>query len=337
MEHGYGDCFDEALIYVRGGSGGHGSNTFKFGKGRQHQRPFGGSGGDGGSVFLCGDGSMNTLQKFRVTKSFRAPNGMDGDIEYSNGKAGQDLQVNVPFGTVVVDNSSNITLGSIMSFEDQLLVARGGYGGKGNAAQGGGANIGCCPPQGGEKRWLRLELKLIADIGLIGVPNAGKSTLLDALTNARPKIAAYPFTTLVPNLGVCNVDFDKAMVLADIPGLVEGAHAGIGLGKGFLRHVERCKILIHVIDGSSEDPARDYSMINKELVMHAGSLASKPQIVVVNKLDIPGVRSLQASLRSLLCSIIPHSRLMFVSGKSGENLNDLILNTWKFLQRVMSS
>jgi GTP-binding protein len=195
--------------------------------------------------------------------------------------------------------------------------------------------VGCLPPQGGQRRWLRLELKLIADVGLLGVPNAGKSTLLDAITNAKPKIADYPFTTLVPNLGVCHVDdVDKAIVIADIPGLVEGAHDGVGLGKAFLRHVERCKVLIHVIDGSSEDPVGDYMMVNKELLLHSPVLARKPQIVVLNKIDLPPVLDSVETIRQRLLDIMPHSRLLLISGKSRDGLTELVTNTWKFFKRV---
>lgn len=285
--------FDEALVYVRAGSGGAGSNAVQFGKARQHMNPTGGSGGDGGSIIFKVDPSFNTLLGFRGKSNYRAENGKDGDCEYMNGLKGLDTVVTVPKGTVIKMNDTDIAIGELTEQGQELVVAKGGLGGRGNAALGRSKGVeksGSTPAQGGERRWLKLELKLVADIGLVGVPNAGKSTLLDAITNAKPKIASYPFTTIVPNLGVCEVgkvsDGGDAMVIADIPGLLEGASQGVGLGKGFLRHIERCKIIIHVIDGNSADPVQDYLAINNELTLFSKTLAMKPQIVVLNKLDL---------------------------------------------------
>ena len=252
--------FDEAFVHVRAGSGGHGSNAKKFGNRRQHIGVTGGSGGEGGSVILTVDSSTNTLLGFRGKTGFRAENGQNGGLEYANGLNGRNFYLAVPKGTMVRDNSTNEIIGELTREGQELVVAKGGIGGRGNAAlKTKGEKVFVLHPRGGERKWLKLELKLVADVGLVGVPNAGKSTLLNAVTNARPKIASYPFTTIVPNLGVCRIDGGRMeggeeLVMADIPGLLEGAHAGVGLGRGFLRHIERCKMIIHIVSGSSEDP-----------------------------------------------------------------------------------
>lgn len=336
--------FDEAVIFVRAGSGGHGSSAVKFGKARQHVAPAGGSGGNGGAVILRADSSMNTLLGFRGSSSFRAENGQDGGIEYANGLAGDDCVVNVPVGTVILNNSTDEVIGDL-SFEGQLLtVAAGGIGGKGNAAsRTKGEKSVCVPPTGGQRLWIRLELKLVADVGLVGVPNAGKSSLLDAITNARPKIASYPFTTIIPNLGVCSVDafigdgVTDGMVVADIPGLIEGASQGVGLGRRFLRHVERCSIILHIVDGNSVDPIKDFVTINEELLLFSSSLAAKPQIVVLNKIDIPEVNEKLDQILNGLLEVMPHTRLLAVSAAGRLNLKDLVSRTYNFLRKVKGS
>ena len=335
--------FDEAFVHVRAGSGGAGSSAVKFGKGRQHVAPSGGSGGDGGSVIFTVDSSFNTLLGFRGRSSFRAENGQDGGFEYSNGLSGDDFRVAVPKGTMVIDNSTNTIVGELTQEGQELVVARGGLGGGGNAAltgvRGKTAAAKCTPAEGGEKRWLRLELKLVADVGLVGVPNAGKSTLLDALTNAKPKIAPYPFTTIVPNLGVCEVggkltEGGDALVIADIPGLLEGAHRGVGLGRGFLRHVERCKMIIHIVNGDAEDPVRDFVAINRELQLFSPTLAAKPQVVVLNKVDLPHVEARQEKLLATLRENMPHARLLAISAAGRVGTADLVERTHKFLQKI---
>jgi GTP-binding protein len=339
-------CFDEAVIYVRGGSGGHGSNSFKFGKGRQHLGPVGGSGGDGGRIILRVDPNVNSLRKFKFLKSFRAENGLDGDCEYANGMNARDLIVTVPPGTIVKDNATDTTLAVLNHSRESFVVAKGGRGGKGNAAwRGKGEKMVCLPPSGGERKWIKLELQLIADVGLIGVPNAGKSTLLNTLTNARPKIANYAFTTLVPNLGVCYLSHSKepdntaeeqpeAMMLADIPGLIEGAHLGAGLGISFLKHVERCEVLVHIVNGDSADPIQDYLTINAELISYSNILAQKPQIVVLNKIDLPHVAEKQAALLTALRAVIPHQRILAISAQDAVGLEGLKWKTWRFVQKI---
>jgi len=334
--------FDEALIHVRAGSGGGGSSAVKFGKNRQHVGPSGGSGGNGGSIYFVVDPSFNTLMGFRGSSSFRAENGQDGDFEFRNGLNGKDSYVAVPKGTLVRDNTTNEIIGELTHEKDRLLVAKGGLGGRGNAALQ--SKIEKTKPssaEGGQRRWLKLELKLVADVGLVGVPNAGKSTLLDATTNARPKVAAYPFTTIVPNLGVCEVDGPGSaesggatMVIADIPGLLEGAHKGIGLGRGFLRHVERCKMIIHIVDGSSMNAIGDFNAINRELQLFSPALATKPQVVVLNKIDLPEVETRQNELLAGLQASMPHSRLLAISAAGRIGVPDLVQRTYKFLSKV---
>ena len=333
--------FDEAFVHVRAGSGGAGSSAVKFGKARQHVAPSGGSGGNGGSVIFTVDPSFNTLLGFRGRSSFRAENGADGGLEFANGAAGSDTRVTVPKGTLVIDNSTNAVIGELTREGQELLVARGGMGGGGNAALGVNKVKAskCTPAEGGERRWLKLELKLVADVGLVGVPNAGKSTLLDAITNAKPKIAPYPFTTIVPNLGVCEVggklaDGGEALVVADIPGLLEGAHRGVGLGRGFLRHVERCKMIIHIINGDAADPVSDYLAINRELQLFSPTLAAKPQVVVLNKIDLPHVAAKQEELLATLRSNMSHARLLAISAAGHVGTSDLVERTHRFLQKI---
>ncbi|KAJ1435653.1 P-loop containing nucleoside triphosphate hydrolase protein [Ochromonadaceae sp. CCMP2298] len=354
--------FDEALIHVRAGSGGPGSNTFRYGKSRQHLGPIGGSGGSGGAVILTVDPSFNTLLRFKGSASFRAENGADGGVNFANGEYGQNFYIAVPPGTTIRDNSTGEVIGELKNKNDRFVVARGGLGGQGNAATkvGKGAKPMCSPPQGGERKWIKLELNLVADIGLVGVPNAGKSTLLDAVTNARPKIASYPFTTIVPNLGVCDMSarlqstsvaehsgrvakplseeaagiVGQTMTIADIPGLLEGAHEGVGLGRGFLRHVERCKIIIHVVNGDSKDPVGDFNAINRELQLFSPTLAAKPQVVVLNKIDLPHVLERQAELMAGLQQSMAHSRLLPMSAAGRVGIADVVEKTWAFLKRI---
>lgn len=331
-------CFDEAVIFVRGGSGGPGSSAAKFGKNRQHLAPFGGSGGNGGSVFLQADPSLNTLRSFGKLRSFRAENGHPGDKEYRTGMTGANLDIKVPYNTLVFENSTNALIGELTGSNPRLLVAEGGRGGLGNAALSkNGERMGAAPPQAGEKRFIRLELQLLADVGLIGYPNAGKSTLLKAITNANPKIADYAFTTLVPNLGVLTLDdkYDRTLVVADIPGLIEGAHAGVGLGRDFLKHIEKCKILVHLISGCSQHPEKDYLAINRELVYYSPLLASKPQVVVLNKLDLEEVNNREDELMASLRLVLPHSRLLSISALNGLGISELKSKLWDFYGKIL--
>ena len=248
----------------------------------------------------------------------------------------------VPTGTIVTDNSTGVVVGELKTHGEVLVVAAGGMGGRGNSAlRTKGEKIICIPPTGGERRWLKLELRLVADVGLVGVPNAGKSSLLDAVTNAKPKIASYPFTTIIPNLGVCRVGSSDlkdgkvdGMVIADIPGLIEGAHQGTGLGRRFLRHVERCSMILHIINGDSPDPVRDYITINEELRLFSEKLANKPQVVVLNKIDLPHVAERQDEILSLLRKHMPHTRLLTMSAAARINVDDLVERVYKFLMKI---
>lgn len=280
---------DEARIHVAAGHGGNGSMHFHREKFVPRGGPDGGDGGNGGSVTLRADRSLNTLFAFQRKRRFAAEPGRAGGQNRMHGRSGKDLEIAVPVGTVVRDGETGEQLGDLARDGQTLVVARGGKGGLGNVhfktstnQAPGFAEKG----EPGEERWLDLELKLIADVGIIGLPNAGKSTLLSVISAARPKIADYPFTTLSPNLGVVEVG-DSTFVAADIPGLIEGAHAGVGLGHEFLRHIERTLVLLHLIDGSELDPVGAYRQVNDELRQYDATLGQRPQIVVISKMDLP--------------------------------------------------
>jgi GTP-binding protein len=281
--------FDEARVYVQGGDGGDGAVAFRREKYVPHGGPSGGNGGSGGSVYLEVDPHLNTLINFKRRSHFRAGKGQHGRGKDQTGASGKDLTITVPPGTVVYEDASGRLLADLTEPGQRVSVARGGRGGRGNASFATPANQAPRIAERGEPGaalWLRLELKLIADVGIVGMPNAGKSTLLAAVSDARPKIAAYPFTTLSPNLGVATVD-NRDFVLADIPGLVEGAHDGAGLGYQFLRHIERTRLLVHLLDGAAEEPLGNFAAIQRELELFSRRLAHKPQLVVLNKMDLP--------------------------------------------------
>ena len=267
--------------------------------------PDGGDGGKGGDVVFEVKPTLNTLSTFRPKQKFKAEDGVGGGSSQLTGRGGKDLVIHVPPGTVIfelpTDGVQPILLGDLTQPGERLIVCKGGRGGRGNQHFATSRNQAPRTAERGEpweEKHLKLELKLIADIGLIGVPNAGKSTLLSVLTNAKPKIAAYPFTTLEPNLGVANIDDDTTVVLADIPGLIEGAAEGAGLGHDFLRHIQRTRVLVHLLDGLSPDPLADYSQINAELSLFDPNLAKKPQIVALNKIDQPEVQERLKELKS---------------------------------------
>ncbi|HNR95374.1 MAG TPA: GTPase ObgE [Anaerolineae bacterium] len=294
--------FDEATIEVRAGNGGNGSVSFRREKFVPLGGPSGGNGGKGGDVYVMANRRLNTLIQFQRQRHFAAEAGGKGDRKNMQGKSGEDLLIAVPPGTVVRDAASSELLADLMVDGQKLVVARGGRGGRGNAAFATPTNQAPRIAEKGEPgqaRTLKLELKLIADVGIIGVPNAGKSTLLAAVSAARPKIADYPFTTLIPNLGVATVD-DDTLVLADIPGLIEGAHDGAGLGTAFLKHIERTRVLIHLLDGDSPDPLKDYAVINQELELFSARLAAKPQVVALNKMDLPHARQVWPKIQQAM-------------------------------------
>ena len=283
---------DKAEILVHSGKGGNGMVHFHREKYVPRGGPDGGDGGRGGDIILEVRPTLNSLSAFRFTTRFSAEDGKGGGTNNKFGKSADDLVVPVPPGTMVYDAGTGDLLGDLTAPGQQLVVCKGGRGGRGNPHFKSSINqIPRTAENGepGEEKRLRLELKLIADIGIVGVPNAGKSTLLSVLTNAKPKIAAYPFTTLEPNLGVAQVDNEATVVLADIPGLVEGAAHGAGLGYDFLRHVQRTRVLIHLLDGLSADPLADFTQINSELALFDAGLGKKPMIVALNKIDQPEV------------------------------------------------
>ena len=291
---------DRAEIYVRSGNGGDGMVHFHREKYVPRGGPDGGDGGKGGDAILKVRNTMNTLSEYRHNQRFLADDGRSGGPNNMSGRNGKDLIIPVPPGTVVFDLDSGELLADLTQPDQEYLVCKGGRGGRGNQHFATSRNQ---VPRIGEKgepfeeRNLRFELKLIADIGIIGVPNAGKSTYLSVVTNAKPKVAPYPFTTIEPTLGVAEIDFETTVVLADIPGLIEGASQGIGLGHDFLRHVQRTRVLIHLLDGMSEDILGDFGQINAELALFDPNLAHKPQIVAVNKIDQPEVEEKLVGLR----------------------------------------
>ena len=327
---------DEAEICVRSGKGGDGGVSFRREKYIPKGGPDGGDGGDGGSVYLEVDPQHSTLADFKGVQHWFAKPGQPGSGCNCSGKQGKDKIVSVPPGTMVRDRATGILLKDLTESYERLCVAEGGKGGRGNARfatpthqtprrfEKGGPS---------EERWLKLELKLIADIGVIGLPNAGKSTLLSRVSQAKPKIANYPFTTLVPNLGIVDLSGYRRFVMADVPGLIEGAHEGQGLGDTFLRHIERTRILLHLVDlyplEGQPDPATAYRIIRRELEEYSPTLAKKPELIVANKLDIVGSDSppeLEAFRNTLGADVLG------ISAVSGAGLDAVMERIWKMLE-----
>src|SRR5512146_986745 len=291
---------DQVEIHVRSGKGGDGMVHFHREKFVPRGGPDGGDGGKGGDVIFEVKTTLNTLVSFRQNEKFRAEDGVNGGPSQMSGRYGNDLIIPVPPGTVLYDSVTGELIGDLTQPGQRLIVCKGGRGGRGNQHFATSRNQVPRTAERGEpaeEKRIKLELKLIADIGLIGVPNAGKSTLLSVLTNAKPKIASYPFTTLEPNLGVANIDDDTTVVLADIPGLIEGASQGAGLGHDFLRHIQRTRVLVHILDGLSEDPVADYSQINSQLSLFDPNLGKKPQLVALNKIVQPEVQERLADIQ----------------------------------------
>jgi GTP-binding protein len=325
---------DEVDILVTAGAGGNGCLSFRREKYVPRGGPDGGDGGNGGSVYVTAIATKNTLVDFRYHPDFKARRGQHGQGSNRTGQTAEDLEITVPIGTLVFENGDDRRLLADLAEEGQrVLVARGGRGGRGNAQFVSSTNRAprrTEPGESGEQRKLRLELKLLADVGLIGFPNAGKSTLISRISAARPKIANYPFTTLTPNLGVVSLSGDRSFVVADVPGLIKGAHEGHGLGHQFLRHIERTKILVHLVDVSSEsgrDAVEDFDTIRDELRRFDERVAAKPEIVVATKID-----ALDDSTRlDALRRHVRKKRLPFVkiSAVSGEGLDELLEAVWR--------
>jgi GTP-binding protein len=292
--------FDEAKINIQAGEGGDGIVAFRREKYVPRGGPAGGHGGKGGDVILEVDPQQNTLIYFKGRSHFKAGRGGHGGAKNMTGASGEDVIIPVPPGTVVRDAETGRLIADLTDTDQRVVVAQGGQGGRGNTSFKSSTNQAPKIAERGlpgETLWLTLELKLIADVGLVGMPNAGKSTLLSVVSEARPKIADYPFTTLQPNLGVVVLDH-RDLVMADIPGLIEGAHEGTGLGDQFLRHIERCRLLVHLLNGASPDPLAEFDQINLELAQFSQKLAEKPQLVVLNKIDLPEAEAHWPAIRA---------------------------------------
>lgn len=326
---------DQAEIFVKSGKGGNGMMHFRREKYVPRGGPDGGDGGRGGDVILEARHTVNSLVSFRHTMRFAANDGKGGGAQKMSGRSADDLIVPVPMGTMVYDTVSGELIGDLTENGQRLLVCKGGRGGRGNVHFKSSSNqVPRTAEKGepGEEKRLRLELKLIADIGIIGVPNAGKSTLLAALTNAKPEIAPYPFTTIQPNLGVAEIDADTSVVLADIPGLIEGASQGIGLGHDFLRHIQRTRVLIHLLDGLSDDPLADFSQTNTELSLFDENLGKKPQIVALNKIDQPEAQERLPKLKKEMKK--RGIELMTVSAMARTDVQKLLFKSYQTLEET---
>jgi GTP-binding protein len=316
---------DQAKIYVRSGDGGAGCLSFRREKYIEFGGPDGGDGGRGGDVVaLCADG-LNTLIDFRYRQHFKAKRGGHGMGQNRTGAGGDDVVIQVPAGTQVLDEDRETVIADLIEPGQRVVLAEGGRGGRGNARFKSSTNRAprrADPGEPGEERWLWLRLKLIAEAGLVGLPNAGKSTLLSKVSHAHPKVADYPFTTLHPHLGVVRVG-DESFVLADLPGLVEGAHDGKGLGDRFLGHVERCRVLVHLVDGTAPDPAGDYRTIRGELAAYGAGVAEKPVIVVLTKGDLLSADE-RRDREAALAAAAGDTAIATISGATGDGVDALM-------------
>lgn len=316
---------DEAIITVQSGDGGRGCVSFRREKCIPRGGPDGGDGGKGGDIVLKTSSRKRTLYQFRYRKHFKAKNGAHGQGKQKTGKNSQDLVIELPPGTLVTDADTEEVITDLIECGETVVLARGGRGGQGNARFKTSTHRTprfAQPGEPGETKTLKLELKLLADVGIIGLPNAGKSTLIAAVSSARPKTGNYPFTTLFPSLGVVQTDWAEPFVVADIPGLIKGAHKGTGLGIRFLRHIERTRILVHLIDVSAMDtdnPLNAYTTINKELAMYNQELTEKPQIVVLNKMDLPEVREAAKKFQDA----IKEEQVILISALTGQGIENL--------------
>ncbi|MGA3068340.1 MAG: GTPase ObgE [Tepidisphaeraceae bacterium] len=329
---------DEAIIHVKAGDGGNGCVSFRREKYIPKGGPDGGDGGDGGSVILVADVNKDTLLDFASKHHWRAPRGESGMGKKMAGLSGNDLIVQVPPGTLIYDADHQLTIADLDTPEKRVVVAKGGKGGRGNwhfKSPTNQAPRHAEPGTEGQERRLRLELKLIADVGLVGMPNAGKSTLLRAISAARPKVADYPFTTLDPQLGIVQLDADRRMVVADIPGLIEGARDGAGLGHAFLKHIERTKSIVHLLDLfplDNSDPAENYRKIRAELEAFSPDLANKTEFIAANKMDLATDDDALIRLRAQL----PGRQIFPISGASHQGVETLLEQLWRCLRNYKS-
>lgn len=329
---------DNAKIYIKAGDGGNGRISFRREKYAPNGGPDGGDGGNGGDVILIVDENMRTLMDFRYRKKHKAGNGEEGGSNDCFGKSAENLYIKVPAGTIVRDSESGAVIADLRKDGDFIVAAKGGKGGKGNAQFATPTRQAprfAQPGEKGEERWIELELKLIADVGLVGFPNVGKSTFLSIVTSAKPKIANYHFTTLVPNLGVVDLGGGRSFVIADIPGLIEGAHSGVGLGHDFLRHVERTKVLVHILDVSGtegRDPMEDFEKINEELRLYSEKLSKKPQIIACNKIDIPGAEENYKKISEILTA--RGYEVFAISAATRSGIEPLMNRTYNILENL---
>ena len=318
---------DQAKIYIKAGDGGAGSASFRREKYIEFGGPDGGDGGNGGSVILESEGNLNTLIDFRYRQHFKAETGKSGSKKNKTGASGKDLILKVPVGTQIYEEDNNTLIYDLTKNKERFVVATGGKGGLGNTRFKSSTNRTPRKKTGGKKGeefWIWLQLKVIADVGIIGLPNAGKSSFLSKCTKAKPKIANYPFTTINPNLGVLNINH-KEIVLADIPGLIEGSHKGIGLGDKFLRHIERCKTLIHLIDISEKDILGNYLKIKSELSKYDKKILKKTEIIIFNKLDLIDMDSITEKLENFRKKIKKNFEVTsLLSGQNFEKIKKII-------------
>ncbi|GBF82857.1 GTPase ObgE [Aphanothece sacrum] len=326
---------DHAEIEVEAGKGGDGIVAFRREKYVPAGGPSGGNGGRGGSVILVAVNNLQTLLDFRYSRRFKADDGKRGGPNNRTGAGGDDCIVEVPCGTMIYEAETEEILGDLVENGQMLCVAQGGKGGIGNKYFLSNQNRApdyALPGLEGEIRQLRLELKLLAEVGIIGLPNAGKSTLISALSSARPKIADYPFTTLIPNLGVVRKPTGDGTVFADIPGLIEGAHEGVGLGHEFLRHIERTRLLLHLIDGTADDPIHDYKIIQEELTAYGRGLSDRQQIIAINKID--AVEPENLNLISQQLTELTSQNIKQISAVTRSGLDELLQMVWQALDQA---
>ncbi len=326
---------DQAKVYVRSGNGGAGCMSFRREAFVEFGGPDGGDGGKGGDVWAEAVEGLNTLIDYRYKQHFKGDTGGHGHGRDRSGKGGEDVVLQVPVGTQILDEDKDEVLADMTELGQRVLLARGGDGGQGNARFKSATNRAprkSTPGWPGEERWVWLRLKLIADVGLVGLPNAGKSTFLSVVSKANPKIAAYPFTTLYPNLGVVDLGPGARFIVADIPGLIEGAHEGAGIGDRFLGHIERCASIIHLIDGTQDDPVEAYNTVRHELAAYGGGITEKREILALNKIDAIPVEEVEEKAK--LLEQATGKKVMRLSGVSGDGVKRLCSEAWRIVQQV---
>ena len=326
---------DHAKVYVKGGDGGNGCVAFRREKYVPMGGPYGGDGGRGGNVIFVAEEGMTTLMDFRYRKHFKAERGNHGLGKNQHGAWGEDLFIKVPVGTIIRDDDTGELLADLTEHGQKTIIAKGGRGGKGNSHFASPTHKAPSMAEKGEigqERWINMELKLLADVGLVGYPNAGKSTLIAQVSAARPKIADYPFTTLIPNLGVVSTREHESFVIADIPGLIEGAHEGVGLGHDFLRHIERTRVLLFILDAAQTDGRvveEDLRILQQELALFNPELSKRPYLIVANKMDIPGTAERFEALKE-----VHGDKVMAISAASGQGVKELMEKTYALLQSI---